>query len=140
LVDERIAIDQSPRELHSVWDLLLQRDYGNGDVGESRTNQGFLDRIDLVTREGHLVKLRRISGEEVSGDFMRNSTELVVGVRVPNIEQVPATGSEHAVNFTVGFILVWKKHHAELADNGVKAAVGEWEGRGIGRTEIHRFI
>ena len=78
LVDDRIAVDQSSCEERSVRDLLFQPKDGYGDVSETRVDQRFLDRIDLVIGERHTVELRGISREEAANDIMRDSTEGVM--------------------------------------------------------------
>ena len=80
LVNERVAMDQSTRKARSVWNFFLQPNDGDINVRESCSDQRFLDWIDLIIRERHLVKLRRISWEETCSDLMRNSAEWVMPV------------------------------------------------------------
>jgi len=74
LVDDRIAVNNPLCEERGVCDLLLQPENSNVDVGEPRANKGFLDRVDLVIGEGHLIELRWINRKEAAGDLMRDST------------------------------------------------------------------
>ena len=115
LIDEGVAVDHRARENRRFRDGLLQPHDGNVDVAEVRRDQGFFDRIDLMAREWHAVELRGISREETSRHFVRDPAEWVVAMGVPDAEQVVATGGEDALDLAIGFVLVRKEHHAELA-------------------------
>jgi hypothetical protein len=82
------------------------------------------------------MELRWISREKASHDFMHNSAERVVTMRIPNVEQIVAARGKDAINLAIGFIFVGKEHHAELAHNRVEAAIREGQYRGIGRLEF----
>ena len=43
--------------------------------------------------ERYDVELRRVSGEEVTGNFMSDPAKRIVAVRVPDVEQIAPTGS-----------------------------------------------
>src|SRR5215470_4368648 len=70
---------------------------------------------------------------------MRESTECVVAVGVPDTKQVAAARGEHAANLMIGPVFVREKHHTELTDDSVECAIWEWEGGRIGGPELHLF-
>jgi hypothetical protein len=39
--------------------------------------------------------------EEATSDFVYDSTELIVAVRIPDIEPIAAAGGEHTMNLTI---------------------------------------
>jgi hypothetical protein len=86
LIDERITVDEPPREQRRIRNLLFKPEDRNVDVDKSRVDQRFFYRIDPVIGERYLIELRWIGRKEAAGDGMRDSTERVVAVRVPDIE------------------------------------------------------
>ena len=80
LIDQRIAINQPSCEQPDVWDLLFQTDDRNVDVVEAAIEQAVLDWVNLIIGERHPVELRRVSGEEATGDFMGNTAKWIVAV------------------------------------------------------------
>ena len=114
----------SPRAKRAaIWNLFLQSNDGDVDVGESRIDQGFLDWINLMIGERYVVELRWISRKEAPGNFVRDSTEWIMPVRIPNTEQVMSAGRENAANFTIGRVLLREKHYAELAYDRIERAI-----------------
>ena len=89
--------------------------------------------------ERYVVELRRVSGEEATSNFMSDPAERIVAVRVPDVEQIAPTGSEHPIDFLIGFGLVREEHHAKLAYDRIEGAVWERQGHGIGRAQVHLF-
>jgi hypothetical protein len=123
LVDQRIAVDQSTRKPRNVWYFFVELHDSDVDVTESGIDQRFLDGIDPVIGERYVVKLRRIGREEAGSDFMRDSAERIVLVRVPNAEQVMSAGGQHAMNLAISRLFLREKHHAELAYDSVESAL-----------------
>ena len=70
-------------------------------------------------------QVRWISREETTRDFMRDPTELVMAVPVPNVEKVTTSRREHAMNFAIRFVFIREEHHPELAHDSVEATVSE---------------
>src|SRR5258707_6786711 len=92
-----------------------------------------------MIRERHVVELRRVSGKEATGDFMSDPAERIVTVRVPDVEQIAPTGSEHPIDFLVGFGLVREEHHAKLTYDRIEGAVWEGQSHSIGRAQVYLF-
>ena len=86
LIDERAAIDQPLRETRCVWNILLELNDGGVDVSESGLCQRILNRIERI-REGHTHELRWIVREEASHDFVRNSAERIMLMRIPDAKK-----------------------------------------------------
>src|SRR6201984_1999515 len=95
-VDKWIAINQPPRERGRVRDFLLQGDDVDADIGKSSIDQRFLYRVDRVAAERHLRELRRVGRKETSDDLVCDPAKRVVPVRIPDAEQIAATGRQHA--------------------------------------------
>ena len=43
-------------------------------------------------------------------------------MRVPHVEQIMTARRQHAMDFTVGFVLVGIQHHPELTHDDIKLA------------------
>jgi len=111
------------REAGSIWNLFLESNDGDVDVSESRIDQGFLDRINLIVGERYIVELRWISRKEAPGNFVGDSTEWIMPMRILNAEQVMSAGRENAVNLTIGSFFLWEKHYTELAYDRIEHAI-----------------
>jgi len=59
---------------------FFQSHHGNADVAEVSRDQQFLDRIDLMAGERHVIELRRIGREKSSDDFVGDTAERIVTV------------------------------------------------------------
>src|SRR5450631_2511348 len=64
------------------------------------------------------------------------TAERIVAMRIPDAEHITAAGSQNAQNLGIGFALVRKEHHAELAHDGIEASIREGKRHGIGRLEF----
>src|SRR5450631_1361103 len=64
------------------------------------------------------------------------TAERIVAMRIPDAEHITAAGSQNAQNLGIGFALVQKEHHAELAHDGIEASIREGKRHGIGRLEF----
>src|SRR6266403_4415946 len=92
-INERVAINQTPRERRSVQDFLLQRDDVDPDVGKARIDQGFLDRVDRVEAERHLIELRWVGRKETSDDLVQQEYRLPASSAVHVLRLGLGTGS-----------------------------------------------
>ena len=132
-------MDQPTRKPRDVWYFFIKFHDSDVDVVESGFDQRFLDRIDPVIGERHVVKLRRIGRKEARSRLMRDSAEGVMPVRVPYAEQVMSAPRQHAMSLTKSRLFLREKHHTELAHDRVESAVCEGKGCGVGGSEVHRF-
>src|SRR6476659_441258 len=64
---------------------------------------------------------------------MSDPAERIVAVRIPDVEQIAPTRSEHPIDFLVGFGLVGEEHHAKLAYDRIEGAV--WERQAMASAE-----
>src|SRR5258708_22165175 len=112
-------MDRGARETRDVRNLFVQADHGGVDGGKSSLDQEFLDGIDLMAGERHIVELRRIGREKTSRNPLCDTTERVVAMGVPDAEQITAARSAHTLNLRKGLWSVRQAHHAALAlDHG----------------------
>jgi len=63
-------------ENRDIGKLAFLSDHGDADIVEAGCEQIFLDRIDLVAGERHVIELRRIGGEEAPRYLVRDANEL----------------------------------------------------------------
>ncbi len=73
--------------------------------------------------------------EKAGQQSVRNATEGVVAVRIPDVEEITSAGREHAMHLAIRLVLVGIEHHAELADHDVEALVRERQRGRVGRLE-----
>jgi len=74
--------------------------------------------------------------EKPTRNFVRDPPKWIVAMRIPNIEEIPAAGDQNAISLAIRFVFVRKEHQAELAHDGVEAAIPEGQRRGVGRLEF----
>jgi hypothetical protein len=77
-----------------VGDFLLAPHDGDLNIGKARCAQPFLDRIDLMAGERHVVELRRVDGKELSRRFVRDPAVGIVPMRIPHAEEVASARRE----------------------------------------------
>src|SRR5258708_16432404 len=106
-------MDRGARETRDVRNLFVQADHGGVDGGKSSLDQEFLDGIDLMAGERHIVELRRIGREKTSRNPMCDTTERGVAMCVPDAEQITAARSEHTINLRKRFLFFGQENHAE---------------------------
>src|SRR5258708_37303521 len=91
-------MDRGARETRDVRNLFVQADHGGVDGGKSSLDQEFLDGIDLMAGERHIVELRRIGRGKTSRNPMGDTTQRGGAIGGPDAEHNTAPGSEPTVN------------------------------------------
>jgi hypothetical protein len=75
--------------------------------------------------------LGRIAQKEAADDLVRDPAGRVVAMRIPDIEQVTATGDNNPIDLTIGPVPIGKEHHAKLENDYIETGVGEGKHRRI---------
>ena len=69
-----------------------------------------------------------------------DAAERIVLQRVPHGEDIMPARREHTANFAIGLVFVGEEHHAELAQDGVKFAVGERQRGRVRQLKSHVLV
>src|SRR4030095_11769700 len=97
------------------WTLAVERNFRHADSGETGGLHAGADFLAIVVSERHLEERGWIPRKEARDPPVGDPDVRVCLDRIPDVECEFPSRCEHAVDLTIGAVLLRKEHHAELA-------------------------